>query len=60
MMDHEERRATILHLRDVEGLSFKVIGQRLGISYQSASQIYRRFAQQKALRKPRRKPTKYQ
>jgi DNA-directed RNA polymerase specialized sigma24 family protein len=59
MKDRNERRALILHLRDVEGLTFQAIGQRLGISHQAAQQTYQRATRSKS-RKPRRKPNKYQ
>jgi DNA-directed RNA polymerase specialized sigma24 family protein len=59
MTDREQRRALIRHLRDVEGLTFEAIGQRLGISHQSAQQTYQRATRPKP-RTPRRKPIKYQ
>lgn len=33
-------RDTVVHLREVDGLTFGAIGQRLGFSQQRASQIY--------------------
>jgi DNA-directed RNA polymerase specialized sigma24 family protein len=60
MKDRNERRALILHLRDVEGLTFQAIGQRLGISHQAVQQMYRRARQSKPYPKPPRKPKKYQ
>jgi transcriptional regulator with XRE-family HTH domain len=59
MKERNERRETIRHLRDVEGLTFEAIGQRLGMSHQAVQQIYLRATRPK-LRKPRRKPNKYQ
>ena len=59
MKDREQRRALILHLRDVEGLSFAAIGRQFGMSLQGARQIYLRAIQRKP-RKPHRKPFKYQ
>jgi DNA-directed RNA polymerase specialized sigma24 family protein len=59
MSEREQRRALIRHLREVEGLTFEAIGQRLGISIEGARQIYLR-ATRRNERKPRRKPNKYQ
>jgi hypothetical protein len=59
MTDHEQRRALICHLRDVEGLTFDAIGQRLGISHQAAQQTYQRATRPKPRKSPR-KPIKYQ
>jgi DNA-directed RNA polymerase specialized sigma24 family protein len=60
MTQRLERRALILHLRDVEGLTFSAIGQRLGISHQAVQQMYQRAKQSKPQPKPPRKPKKYQ
>lgn len=57
---YQDRRATIRYLRDVEGLTFVVIGERYGISPQAAWQAYRRAAQRAQPRKSPRKPHKYQ
>jgi hypothetical protein len=59
MTSRDERRAMIRYLREVEGLTFAVIGQRLGMTYEGARQIYLRAIRPKP-RKPRRKPIKYQ
>jgi hypothetical protein len=59
MTDREQRRALIRHLRDAEGLTFRAIGQRLGISLQAAQQAYLRATRPKPRKTPR-KPTKYQ
>ena len=58
--EHQDRRAAICYLRDVEGLTFVAIGERCGISTQAAWQAYQRAAQLGQPRKPPRKPYKYQ
>ena len=55
-----DRGTLIRHLREVEGLTFRAIGQHLGISQQAAWQAYQRVIRPKEARKPRRKPRKYQ
>jgi len=60
MTEREGYPKDIRYLREVEGLTFVEIGQRVGISPQAAWQAYQRAIQPKQPRKLRRKPNKYQ
>lgn len=60
MTERETGNTHIRYLREVEGLTFAAIGERLGISSQAAWQAYQRVIQPKQSRKQPRKPLKYQ
>jgi transcriptional regulator with XRE-family HTH domain len=59
MLNHD-LYTRVRQLRDSERLTFRAIGEHLGISHQAAWQLYQRATQPPRPRRPKRRPKRYQ
>ncbi len=59
MLNHN-RYTCVRQLHDIEPLTFRAIGNQLGISHQAAWQLYQRATRPPHPRRPKRRPKRYQ